>query len=92
MLDWANNNDMVLHDKKTKAMVIGTCQRLHNSSEPLNVCFGSTKISTSDCEKVLGVYIDSSLRWTDHIGHLIKKLNGKLNIIKRIRHFRLSNV
>ena len=87
LLDWAKNNDMVLHDKKTKVMAIGTRQRLHNSSEPLNVCFGSTKISNSECEKVLGVYIDSSLRWTEHIDYLIKKLNGKLNVIKRIRHF-----
>lgn len=84
-MDWANNNGMALNTSKTKAMAIGTRQRLGDKS--LNMKVGETPICYSTCEKLLGVYVDSNMTWTKHVDALLKKLNGKLNLIKRIRHF-----
>ena len=87
LLLWAYNNGMALNSSKTKSMVIGTRARLSSNTESLSVKLGSDPISNSDCEKLLGVYIDSTLKWDHHVTHLLRKVSGKLNMIKKIKHF-----
>jgi hypothetical protein len=64
---------MALHSSKTKAMVIGTSSKLRTNTQPLEIKLGAEAISVSDCEKLLGVYIDKHLSWNDHITFLLKK-------------------
>ena len=67
-------------------MLIGTHQKLAKSS-PLNIFINSTPIDQSSCEKLLGIYIDSSLTWNEHIYKTIKKFNSKLELIRHDKPF-----
>jgi len=73
---WASQNKMVIHPDKTKVILLGSQQKLATIAEPLDVNLGSSSIiSQTTCEKLLGVHIDSSLTWNEHISTTIKKYN-----------------
>lgn len=82
---WASQNKMVIHPDKTKVLLLGTQQKLATIVQPLDVNLGGTSISLSTCEKLLGVYIDSSLTWNEHISTTIKKYNSKLEMLRRAK-------
>ena len=70
LLKWTESNDMQLNASKTKEMILGP---LAKSNLPLL----STTVGTIDrvtSFKLLGVHIDSTLSWTTHVNHIIKKL------------------
>ena len=48
------------------------------------VNIGTTQITNSACEKLLGIKVDSSLNFEDHIGSICKKAGAKLNALTRI--------
>ena len=45
---------------------------------------GETVVST-DSEKLLGIYINSSFDWNTHIEKLVIKLKQRMGILKRIK-------
>ena len=77
---------MILHPKKTKVMLIGTHQKLAKS-DSLNIYINAELIEQSSCEKLLGIYIDSSLTWNEQVSKLIKKFNTKLELIRQARPY-----
>ena len=44
---------------------------------------GSHTLGTSQCEKDIGVYIDSKLKFDEHINHAINKCNRLMAITKK---------
>ena len=54
---WASQNKMVIHPDKTKVILLGSQQKLATIAEPLDVNLGSSSISQTTCEKLLGVHI-----------------------------------
>ena len=90
--NWCTQNKMVVNASKTKCMCIGSKQRLSAlADEKLDVHFGESSINASCCEKVLGIHIDSTLSWSDHINYLIKKVNSLLALLKRIKKYLIPN-
>lgn len=41
----------------------------------------------SQCEKVLGVFVGATFSWTEHINHIIKKVNSSLALLRRIKKY-----
>ena len=39
------------------------------------------------CPQVVGLYIDNNLTWKQHVTHIIKKINSRLALLKRIKCF-----
>ena len=50
-------------------MIVGTQHRTKNIL-PLNICIDGNTINDVKKQKLLGIYIDENLRWTDNIDHL----------------------
>ena len=48
------------------------------------VNIGTTQLTNSKCEKILGLKIDSNLNFRDHIESICKKTGAKLNALTRI--------
>ena len=85
---WCDENKMVVNLSKTHSMCIGSQQKLSMSSnEIFNIAPGGKQISESTSEKVLGIFIDPTLSWSDHISHIIKKVNSLLALLKRIKKY-----
>ena len=60
-------------------MILGSQRKLEGTEEYLNVKIGGKIVEQSHCEKVLGVYLDSSLTWSDPVFKSKKKLIPSLS-------------
>ena len=79
---------MVLNVSKTKTICIVSKQKLCTSSdETFDISINGHQINESQCEKVLGVFVDATFSWTEHINHIIKRVNSSLALLKRIKKY-----
>ena len=76
LFEWFSDNQMKGNEDK--------CRFLISTKEKVCVNIGTTQITNSKCEKLLGIKIDSNLNFEDHIGSIFKKAGAKLNALTRI--------
>ena len=72
-------------------MILGSQRKLEGTEEYLNVKIGGNTVEQSHCENVPGLYLDSSLTWSDHVFKCIKKFNSKLGLIRRAKPYLSPN-
>ncbi len=84
---WCKANKMVMNTDKTKTMLLGSQQRLSKMNERLTVKVNECILENTDCEKLLGIYVDPSLTWSAHILYLVKVINSRIALLRRIRSF-----
>ena len=65
LFQWFSNNQMKANHEK--------CHLLMNVNRPATIKIGEQTISNSYCEKLLGVKIDSQLKFNNHLETIIKK-------------------
>ena len=66
-------------------MIIGSSQRLKSVGKfSLQIC--DEFLDKTDCYKYLGVIINETLSWSDHVDYISTKINQRLGILRRIRH------
>ena len=83
---WFKLNRMIPNTKKIKHLLIGSVQKLIQSSETtMEIYIDNIKLEDAAREKLLGVVIDSNLSWNLHIDYLIKKLNSRICLLKRAK-------
>ena len=80
------SNNMVLNPDKTTCMLIGTKNRL-KKTQNLGLKTSDSRIENVRTQKLLGVYIDSTLFWKIHVDKTCAKLSTKLHLLKRIKCF-----
>ena len=51
---------------------------------PLNICIDGNTINDVKQQKLLGIYIDENLRWTDHIDHLCANISSKISLLSQL--------
>ena len=66
-------------------MIISTSQKLrHQSTSTLNVKIGANCIENVNVYKILGIFIDSKLTWSDQIKNIARKVNTGISLLRRI--------
>ena len=66
---------MVLKSAKTKAVLVTANQKwLRLQSESLDLKFNDESLKMITYDKILGVFVDNNLTWSNHIRHLTKKI------------------
>ena len=73
MFNWFTDNQMKRDEDK--------CFALFSTDETLQVKIGAALISSSKCEKLLGVEIDNKFTFDEHIRSKCKKASAKLNAL-----------
>ena len=82
-------NSMCLNASKTHLMIAGTGIRVSKvKEEQINISMDGLRLVQSDdkSEKVLGVIVQSNLKWSRHIQDLQTKLKVRLAGINKIRN------
>ena len=84
-IDWFENNSMKLNQDKCHLLVLGFKYK--------NVWakIGKTKIWESKKQKLLGVEIDRTLSFDEHIASLCRKAGKKLSVLARLSNFMCTN-
>ena len=88
--EWLKNNKLSLNIDKTNFMILGTKQRViaHDKGDnPISFKFNGNTLSRVRSTKCLGVIIDESLSWHEHVDHVCKKVISSLSMLRRIRPF-----
>ena len=82
---WLNDNKLTLNVDKTKAMLIGGDSKLHklNSLSFFVLCDQLDRVRNF---KYLGVVLSSNFTWTEHVEHVISKVNPRLDLLRGIKH------
>ena len=74
----------MLNVSKTKIMLIGTHQRL-NAVDSFSVTEDNTSLERVDTFKHLGVIMDETLSWKEHVSSMGKKISSRLALLRRAR-------
>ena len=93
LIEWMLANKLTLNVKKTKLMIFGSKPKL--SKMPVNTM--NSYISNEIVEyvhsfKYLGVILDESLNFNEHVDQVYKKSCMKLGAIKKYRTFLSNNL
>ena len=85
---WCENNNMFVNtNNKTKCMVIGTRQKMSmQSTDPL-FSINSQTLQISNCEKLLGVKIDSYLSWLHQVNQVCSKIASRIYLLSKIKKY-----
>ena len=82
----SSDNHMAINVTKSKLMLVSS---KHNHSQLYskhsNIPFHDSCIEVVSCEKLLDVYINSTLSWVEHINNLIKRCNKYLYLVSHIK-------
>ena len=80
-IEWFGWNYMKLNEDKCHLLIAG------HKHEHVWAKAGTTKIWESQCEKLLGIYIDRELKFNYHISNLCAKAGRKLSALIRLCRF-----
>ena len=64
-------------------MIVGV-QHITKNIQLLNINIDGNKIRDVKKQKLLGVYINENLRWTDHIDHLCAMISSKISLLRQL--------
>ena len=83
---WFEQNGLSISRENTEKLSIST---RHKSRENrgISINIGSSRINDTECHKLLGLQIDKNLDWKEHINCIIKKVNSRLSLLRRIKCF-----
>ena len=82
-ITWFKDNGMQANPDKFQLMVISS-----KTVEDIAINLGEQRVVRSEkCVKVLGVWIDCKLSFTEHLSQLCKKASRQLNALSRISRF-----
>ncbi|CAH1252651.1 Hypp973 [Branchiostoma lanceolatum] len=87
VVDWLNENKLLLHPDKTKSMLFGLPQKLRYAGGTVNITDGVNVYEQVSSFTYLGITLDPSLRWMAHVAKITAKILGGLGAMGRARAF-----
>ena len=78
--EWFHENHMTLNPGKCHYIVIGNGDLSHE------IMLNNSKITSSNEEKLLGIFVDSKLHFESHIGSLCRKVTQKINALATLKN------
>ena len=86
--DWMVGNKLKLNAEKTHLLTVGTSARLRIQETSLKVSMDDVELTENDhqSEMLLGVHVQSDLKWHKHVNYLLNKLQTRLNALERLRY------
>ncbi len=82
--EWLRANRLTLNISKTKLVIFCSPAKIRNLPA-INLNLYGKEIERVECMKYLGVLLDSSLTFEQHIDYLVDKASKKLGAIRKVR-------
>ena len=82
----ADDNNMRLNPKKCATVDIFARQK----PDPVVLKLDDITIQHYNTVKLLGIFIQSNLKWDTHITSIVKRANSRLYMLRKLKHFSLS--
>ena len=88
---WLVKNKLQHHSTKTKLMYVGSNQNLAKIDNEFPVMINDQLIPIVHSIPCLGVTLDETLNWNEHIEMVCKKVGARIGILKRIKPYVPAN-
>ena len=92
---WLQGNKLALNVLKTQALIVGSqpkIQKMRNKTvDHPQIFIGDSQVENFDRSKYLGVMIDRSLDWDEHINNICTKVSCAIRFFKYSRKFLPQN-
>ena len=85
--DWTKSQKMVLNSQKTKAMIINFTKKYQFTTR---INLEDQNLEIVQQMKILGTTIDNKLNWDKNTDEIIKKVNKRMLLLKKIKSFGAS--
>ena len=82
--DWTKKQKMKINVRKTKCMVFNYSNK-YQFSPRLEI--DGEQIEVIDRTQLLGTVITDDLRWEQNTSHLVRKANGRMELLRRVASF-----
>jgi len=82
---WYWSNDLLLNPDKSEVTFLGTRQRLHSTSLPTHVTVAGSSVAVRQTLKTLGITLDSTLSFDDHVINTVRGCNYHLRSLRHLR-------
>lgn len=89
--EWCNSNQMIIHPKKTKSMLITSRQKHQLHPFNLKLTIDNNPVEQVKSHKVLGTFVDDQLCWKTQINSICKKLSRSIYLLNRLKPYIDSN-
>ena len=90
MSNWFYNNNLTVNMKKgkTEYTIFGTERKLSKLSnvEKLDINMNGSHVNRTRSYKYLGVTLDQSLNYIDHLNKIYKKASSKVKLLSKVRN------
>ena len=86
VVKWCDANNMLIHPKKSKSMVIGPPNKIKVQPK-LEIVINNTHIEQISTQKLLGIFIDDNLSWSYQIQNVCAKLKSKISLLTKINNY-----
>ena len=87
---WMYQNQLCLNADKTHLLITGTSQRLSrmNIDEKIDINMDGLKLKESEdkSEYLLGIYVQSDMKWSKQVDELKSKLKARLTGLGKVRN------
>ena len=83
---WCCNHSLLINPEKTKLLIMGTRQLLSTLPEGFHITLLGKEIYPVSSAKDLGIILDKSLTYDDHITEVVSKCVAALCQINRVKH------
>lgn len=81
---WTENQQMILSEKKTKAMVINFTE---NFQFHTRLQLKGQNVEIVEKMKILGTVLTNKLNWDENCKNLIKKVNSRMQLLQKVWSF-----
>ena len=85
---WCRNNGMAINSAKVKVMLITMRQKRQKlNSTNIDLQYMNEVLKTTPYDKILGVFVDDSITWSDHVKYISKKIASYIWLLSKTKHF-----
>ena len=83
---WFCRNGLICNTKKSEAMIIAS-QKALKTNRDITIFYGDSVLKQQRHFKYLGVVVDESLSWNNHVSYIASRVYPKLKLLNRISSF-----
>ena len=82
-IQWFDVNGMKSNQAKFQAMILNN----QPDTSDISLCVNDMNIQLKPCVKLLGVFLDYELNFSDHVTHVCKGASRQLNAVRRVAKY-----
>ena len=83
---WFKNSGLKVNEEKTEITIFHI-----NNCNPADVLINGTNVRTKNTIKVLGIVMDTTLTWHEHVSNTVNNIQSKIHAIRRIQRYILND-